>query len=901
MVESRFSRAFASIIRFRRPKGGRKGQAQPTYVEWLKTYMVAGIDAVVITDHNSAEGIEPARQALEDLRGDDAFREIAILAGVEITVAGGSHLLGLFDNETNSQTIRTIIARAGYDGIHGESRTAASGSLSKVAELIHKDGGMAIPAHADKPAGILKQTSTGLAEIESNAPVFAIETLDPATTFERPGFRRLVRLLGSDAHHLDSGSYPEGETAKYPGSHYTWVKMETPSLEGIRNAISDGERSIAPSDGEEIRKPSHPQLRSISFGGTELEFNPWLNTIIGGRGVGKSTAVEFLRLALDRYSEIPENLAPDMRWYSPHKPPTGEKRAWSGVDSIDVSYRKDAHTYRITWCPGNEISAMEQCDGEWAHAPGEVSTRFPARIYSQKQIFEMSRHPQAILDILDASPEVNFPAWRTTYQGLLDRYQETLAAAHTLRDQTQDEERIKGKIQDLERRIESAEKLSESPDVQDLQRIQELSAKTDEAAAQIKSQSDYLAEVVSETQAWAPIDWIPFNAEPRLADALKASNLALSDTAHTLDAAHRRLVGLTARLERERIEADFDARGSSLQRTIAAGAGETSADSVLSDLVDISTWKSELAQERKQLANIQGSKIKLADLEPQLVDQRAKIAASRLELSSLRVAYIESLSDSSPNLKVKLHPMGRDSDLEKSFRRLLNKESTFDATFSNEGLFKGLPDGRSTKFAAKIEELKRNVIAIASGDPAKKFLEDRKIPTRLLDHIRTLSRSELQEIDLWFPDDLVEIRYRSDSTAGWTSISEGSPGQRTAALLAFILTIGTEPLILDQPEDDLENQLISSLIVKTLHSIKENRQVIVVTHNANIVVNANSENVIVLKRTASGAAIRARGALEKQEVREAVCEILEGGEPAFRRRFERLGIKMPDHIGALAK
>ena len=251
-------------------KEGGEGQNPPTYAEWLKTYMAAGIDAVVITDHNSAEGIEQARHALESLRTDESFREIAILAGVEITVAGGSHLLGIFDTETDPQTIRKIIARAGYDGDYGESKTAASESLSAVAKLIHKDGGLAVPAHADKPAGILTQTATGLIEIESNAPVFAIETVDPATTYERPGFRQLVRLLGSDAHHLNSGSCPPGETAKYPGSHFTWVKMETPSLEGIRNAISDGTRSIVPSDEGETRKPSHAQLRSVSFGGTEI-------------------------------------------------------------------------------------------------------------------------------------------------------------------------------------------------------------------------------------------------------------------------------------------------------------------------------------------------------------------------------------------------------------------------------------------------------------------------------------------------------------------------------------------------------------------------------------------------------------------------------------------------------
>ncbi|WP_211881492.1 AAA family ATPase [Pseudarthrobacter albicanus] len=213
--------------------------------------------------------------------------------------------------------------------------------------------------------------------------------------------------------------------------------------------------------------------------------------------------------------------------------------------------------------------------------------------------------------------------------------------------------------------------------------------------------------------------------------------------------------------------------------------------------------------------------------------------------------------------------------------------------------FKGIPDGRSPQFSMKVETLKNATIELASGSEVESVFKGRKIDGRLVDHIRGLSRSDLEEIDTWFPEDSVHVRYKSDESSPWSPISEGSPGQRTAALLAFVLSMGTEPLILDQPEDDLENQLIYSLVVGTLRSIKSCRQVIVVTHNANIVVNGNAENVIVLQRSAETTSIHATGALERKDVRSAVCQIMEGGEAAFTKRFERLGIKLPSHIGAL--
>jgi hypothetical protein len=743
------------------------------------------------------------------------------------------------------------------------------------------------------------QTGTGLAEIEAKAPIFAIETMDPATTFERPGFRKLVRVLGSDAHHLDGSNCPAGETAKYPGSHYTWVKMETPTLEGIRNAISDGKSSVIPSDGQTVLTPIHSQIRRISFGDTTLDFNPWLNTIIGGRGVGKSTAVEFLRLALDRVSDLPQTLTSELQWFSPQIPSGGSRRAWSHLDSIEVTYQKDSHTYLVSWRPGEELSVCERVDGEWVSAPGDVRTRFPARIYSQKQIFELSKDPQAILDILDASPEVNGSTWQALHQGLIDEYQQLVATANTLRDKVTEEARLNGSVQDLERRIKASESLSKSAKVQSLQQLEGLFTKADVLIDSFESSSTYISEVASKVDAWKPLDHAPFVGEPGLFAALRASDIALSDARNTLHAMQERLSSALETLQNARESADLAKRIADLQSAIASEAGQESAASVLSALVDISAWRIDLEEEKKRLDEVQDAKDELRTLEPKIALQRKRLVDSRLELSKRRKSYIQALRPSTPNLGISLSPMGNSPDLERSFRRLLRKERTFNEAFSDEGLFRGLPDGRDPRFPAKVEELKEIILKIARGVAQDEFVKDRKIDARLLEHIRNLSRRDLEDLDLWFPDDRVEVRYRSEDTAPWASIAEGSPGQRTAALLAFVLSVGTEPLILDQPEDDLENQLITSLVVGTLQSIKHSRQVIVVTHNANIVVNGNADNVVVLHRGSSGTTVRARGALEKQAVRDAVCDILEGGESAFRSRFERLGIKLPTHIGAL--
>ncbi len=147
-------------------------------------------------------------------------------------------------------------------------------------------------------------------------------------------------------------------------------------------------------------------------------------------------------------------------------------------------------------------------------------------------------------------------------------------------------------------------------------------------------------------------------------------------------------------------------------------------------------------------------------------------------------------------------------------------------------------------------------------------------------------------MEVWFPEDSLDVQY--NATGGgdrFLSIEEGSPGQRTAALLAFLLSYGDEPLILDQPEDDLDNLLIYDLVVTQLRNIKRHRQIIVVTHNANIVVNGDSEMIIALAPINGETTKDCYGSLQDQNVRKTICSIMEGGSKAFEDRYRRIQLK----------
>jgi len=123
------------------------------------------------------------------------------------------------------------------------------------------------------------------------------------------------------------------------------------------------------------------------------------------------------------------------------------------------------------------------------------------------------------------------------------------------------------------------------------------------------------------------------------------------------------------------------------------------------------------------------------------------------------------------------------------------------------------------------------------------------------------------------------------------SISQLSLGQQQSVLLGILmLSKSKKPLIIDQPEDNLDSEFIFKTIVKNLRKIKEARQVIIVTHNPNIAVLGDAELIVPLKSTSVKSHVLSSGSIDKHDTRVICCEILEGGRSAFEQRRSIYGI-----------
>ena len=121
-------------------------------------------------------------------------------------------------------------------------------------------------------------------------------------------------------------------------------------------------------------------------------------------------------------------------------------------------------------------------------------------------------------------------------------------------------------------------------------------------------------------------------------------------------------------------------------------------------------------------------------------------------------------------------------------------------------------------------------------------------------------------------------------------LEELSGGQRVNLLLSLLLETNDErPLVIDQPEDELDNRFLFETMLPALKRLKGRRQIIVATHNANIVVNGDADQVIYLEATANQGRVASSGAIEDPTIRDAIVRTVDGGDEAFRIRWRKYG------------
>jgi len=874
--------------------------------EWLLDYMHAGIDCVAITDHNTGAWIDTLKieYAFMEREQQPGFRPIHIFPGVEISVHGNIHVLAILDKEKNTSDIDTLLVAIRYNGAKGLCNSVTSRTLNEVAEEITKirGGGIAIPAHVDEAKGLFELTGPTLQQALDCEHFFAMELMDagsmmPAaySSCKQPW----TELVGSDAHH------PTGNPGqKFPGSRFSWVKMGTPSFEGLRLALLDGPLSVVRSDAVSQDPNRHADMviesievenarymgRPTAF---ELRLNPWMNAIIGGRGTGKSTLIEFLRIALRRDDELPDALKTDFEKYRQVYEDRNESGLLTNDAEIRVVYRKDGSSYRIQWKPGGSLdSIQERTSDGWRRAEGDIRQRFPARMYSQKQIFQLARTPLALLSIINDAPEVDYASWKQRLSAEENQYLSLRAKIREIETGLSEESRLKGELEDVKRKLAIFEQSGHAETLKTLQKRRRQLQAVESWEPGLVDAGRRLREMAQEIRP-ENMDETSFDTDSpenvQLLELVQQTTKSVEEIANQIKSLAEKADGVVAKWKKER---DTSAWKVATDRAILDYT--TLQASLESEGVANPSGYGVLVQRRQQIYSkikeLEGRKKQIVDLEKQAVECFERRASLRREITGKRRTFLDDVLKGNSYVQIRVVPYGARETVEAELRRLIQRDTGgFEKDIGapdSEGLLGNLYRGCQDTAAIeqRLAELKQKIRDISSN-PSQAQVADRRFAV----HLAKLPPEALDRIDLWFPEDSLDVEYSTSSDRQtFRPIHEGSPGQKTAALLAFLLSYGEEPLILDQPEDDLDNHLIYDLIVTQLREVKRRRQVIVVTHNANIVVNGDAELVVALTVRAGQTQPEAVGCLQEKTVRQTICNVMEGGEKAFEQRYRRI-------------
>ena len=494
---------------------------------------------------------------------------------------------------------------------------------------------------------------------------------------------------------------------------------------------------------------------------------------------------------------------------------------------------------------------------------------FPVRIYSQKEIFELAKEPSKLIKIIDEEPKVDAEIIKTEIKKGINLYKQKENNQQELQEKIDQENRLIGELNDLTTQIEYIEKSGHKEVMQKYRLRQQQLSEIDTLENKWKKAQHHLLETLDNI---VPSD---FNKE-----IFSENSDILSDLTRTTDkwwTIHNKLNQLGQEAESILTEWQTEKDAAPWMQDIESDIThyEQSRSDLEQQNIDPDRYNLLLTQQKsiqKELDLINEYQSLLQTLESEKKEELNKIKKNRKKLSRNRQNFLDSVLHDNKYVSIKVFSLGENWDnIEKEIRSILQCPDRFDRDFESLQKIYETVDG------SKIKKLKEIITDIRNGDRDAEH-------GAFANHLKSLPSESITNLMSWLPKDNLEITYGPDRQR----IQQGSPGQKTAALLAFILSYGSEPLLLDQPEDDLDNKVISNLIVRQLREIKSKRQVIVVTHNANIVVNGDAEMVLPLEAVDGQTEVQHPASIQQRNVREYICNILEGGERAFEQRYRRI-------------
>ena len=840
----------------------------------------AGIEILAITDHNTVEAIPESLAHARRYAG-----KLLFIPGIELTANEG-HVLVYFDPE-RSQQLEQL--RHHLDIVHDEQGSRVRASMIDVIRTATALGGLCVAAHIDTDIGfevgnpgfpawkkdlLLEEGLKGL-EFRDPAHHLWYSVDDPSTSDESNERRKYAQA------RIDAGLRPRGQLARFhnsdahsladliPPKALNRIKISNLTFAAFRSALADPEARVRI---DELVPKSIPKVVGVGINGgfldgTTIHFANNLNIFFGGRGTGKSTALRAVAFALDRDT------------FSAADAPFQSVTAFC-EDANGVEYRFD----RIA---GGAVFGRLRKDGNVT--PSVMPSEFPIEYYAQGELGRVAQDsltdPLSLQQFLDR--HIAFAGLRERESSIGDEAEELIAQLAPLMVVQRGRLALEEQLRSLEERL----KASEGTKIKQVAEFQNrLTAERTLRTSYLSVAGQYrrgisLKSLMRETGELRSLSRVESfgktTAEPfqLIETTINEANEFLVSKTREINEYLRR-AGET--INRETLEIDKShARGDEQVQEYVDQLKEKGLASSIAELNDLSKKKSALVA---QIAKINAQRAEHDELATRFRECIIELQQVRLNIAALRGSQKTELNegfnrDKYGRLDVLLVP---DDHFSAPEYAAFVSNKLVGSWYQSEALPKLVDSLGPTQLADLLDA--EDIAGLGDVDAigakwAPTFLEKLGDPKSTL-HLRTFERLRPPR-----------FKVLDRATRATVPFSHLSDGQKHTVMLTIALLAGSRyPLIIDQPEDDLDNLFIAERLVRTLRDVKEGRQVILVTHNANIAVLGDSEQLLAMAHENGSGKIASRGSIDDPTSQLAVQDCLEGGVDALRRRVDIYGI-----------
>lgn len=822
-----------------------------------------GIGLIAITDHWSVDSVEGLIKGSTD-------RGIVALPGFEASSAEGVHVLVIFESGTELSAINAAIGACGVQP--GCDNGTTGNSFKDVLEKMTGLGALVIPAHVNV-------ANSGMLTGRSGAPLVAMVmdsnlhaiAISPGSA---DGKDQLAIVSGTkpyDRRHPLAVIYADDvmhpDQLKTVGAT-SWFKVSSSRAESLKLAVRTPQTRVSLTDPTGAPRTL---LREISWtggflDGVSIPISSDLTALIGGRGTGKSTVIESLRYALG-LTPIGKDAIAD------HKSIVDKVLRSGTIVKVDVEVvAPTPRRFTIERVVPNPPVVRDSSGTATNQLPVDVAGL--VEIFGQHELAELASSPESVADMLQRFSGAT--GIEPDHQAVLEKLAENRrTVARTIDAQSKLKEEL-ADVPRLEEQVRQFKDTDVATRLHDLQRLTRDEGVFDEAEARMTAASDSLRDLRDpQVAATLNAEYEALEESPQkdLLDRAAATTTALATKLGEL--AEQARVGLeTAQTDLETIKREWEA---------AVSAQRDGHAEVLRKLHDEGLEPDKYLDTTKALDDLKAK-------EPRLESHARALKALRKE----RKGLLGDLAAHESARTEKLHEAVRAANETTGGVVVVRPIASPDRAEIEQVVTNHTTGARTQMMAAVAKDdfsPRALSAAIRSGASELEKLGIRGAQAASLLSDGESLASELEELAVGQAVEVLLDISPVDGIRELKKIDELSKGQRATALLLLLLGASTAPLVIDQPEDDLDNRFVYDGVVAHLRKLKGVRQIITSTHNANVPVLGDAELIVALEGDGQhGRPVKdGIGSLDDASIRALVEIILEGGPDAFNARQHLYG------------